>query len=658
MARRGAGRLQDVAAMMAGAEIVPIGGADAAGPAGEALAPAAGGAFPGDDQAAKVERPTIGGRRRKGPAEPELPMLPSGCPVICLGKRGQTYFFLDQLGELVSLAADKVAQKGILSLFGRHAYLVREFWPRFGKPDKTGHAEINGWKVDVASELLMSACAAEGVFDPVGRVRGRGAHLHIDGALILHCGDKLLIGAGTDQLGDGTPRPRVAKWHDPGRIGGFVYPTGPSAPRPATEAADACGAAEILGMLETWRWKRSIDPVLLLGWIGAAMLGGALAWRPNVWVTGDSATGKSTLQAMLEDLFDGGLVQSADASEAGVRQVLGQDTLPVALDEAEAEENSHKINSLVKLARLSTSGTMGLRGGADHKGHQFAIRCCFLFSSVLMPAMLPQDRNRLAILELLQLEDGARPPVRDRAHLKQIGRQLRRRLFDGWGGFESRLEDYRQALGRHGHAGRGADVFGTLLACADLLLGDSGDEGVELWARQLAADQLMELSDEMSNAARCVQHLSSSALPPVAGKAPMSVGRWCLVALIGDEMSAAKDRLGGAGMRVVQRRTREDGKEGFGDPGPDVELPRRLAGSAPIDDLFLAVATTHRGLDPIFHGTPWQGRAGAAGGWGQALRRIKGHIANAKAVRIDGKTQACTMVPLAALVDLGKEAEE
>jgi predicted ATPase len=33
----------------------------------------------------------------------------------------------------------------------------------------------------------------------------------------------------------------------------------------------------------------------VLGWIAAATIGGALDWRPSLWITGDLSTGKSTL---------------------------------------------------------------------------------------------------------------------------------------------------------------------------------------------------------------------------------------------------------------------------------------------------------------------------------------------------------------------------
>ena len=115
------------------------------------------------------------------------------------------------------------------------------------------------------------------------------------------------------------------------------------------------------------------------------MLGGALEWRPMVWVAGDKGTGKSTLQKVVKGVFGrGGLIPAVDASAAGLWQSLGHSSLPVALDEVESEEDNRRNNNLLKLARVAASGGQMLRGGSDHKQASFTVRSCFLFSSILI----------------------------------------------------------------------------------------------------------------------------------------------------------------------------------------------------------------------------------------------------------------------------------
>jgi hypothetical protein len=96
----------------------------------------------------------------------------------------------------------------------------------------------------------------------------------------------------------------------------------------------------------------------------------------------------------------GAVLRTHDATEASIRQVLGKQTLPVFFDELEAEANSDRAMRVIKLARLASSAGVIYRGGSDHQATEFIARSCFYFTSILMPAMLAQDRNRLAILEL------------------------------------------------------------------------------------------------------------------------------------------------------------------------------------------------------------------------------------------------------------------
>jgi ABC-type lipoprotein export system ATPase subunit len=75
-------------------------------------------------------------------------------------------------------------------------------------------------------------------------------------------------------------------------------------------------------------------------WIAAALLGGALRIRPHGWIVGPSGAGKTTLQNFLQELMGDWGVFTEDATEAGVRQLLDQDTLAVMFDEIEAEEDN------------------------------------------------------------------------------------------------------------------------------------------------------------------------------------------------------------------------------------------------------------------------------------------------------------------------------
>jgi hypothetical protein len=577
----------------------------------------------GAQPAPKVGRP-VGGSLE----EPEFPLLPAGCPVIPLGKLEQVCFYLDELRQLIALDPQKHAKQHIRNLFGRRSDLCDEYWPRVdtnGQP--RGHGQ---WHPEIAADILQRACALAGIFDPQGRVFGRGAHRGKNGELILHCGDAVFV-AGEESV-----------FKQPGMIDGMVYPTAPAIPRPDPNEQGTGPGEELLSLYRSWYWARPIvDPMLLLGWTGCALIGGALPWRPHVWVTGSSATGKSTLQKALEYLLDGAALHTQDATEAALRQLLKQQTLPVLFDELEANEDNRRAKAVINLARLASSGGDAHRGGQDHEGHAFKAKTCFLFSSILLPPLLQQDRNRMAILELEKIPKDADAVELDPHKLRELGRQFRRRLIDQWPRLEALLAKYRTALAGVGHGGRSQDQFGALLAVADVLLYNTVDEVfIDEAAGWVAAETLAEKAMELADEEEAVNYLASTVLKGRGGDELEPVSRHILAALQPDG-DRARDRLETYGLRIVQVKREEDGKFLGYDKPKD---------ATPAAELYLAVANAHTQLAGIFEPTRWK-----EGGWTQAFGRIDQAIKRRQVRFAGAKPIWSTLIPLPAILDLAVE---
>jgi hypothetical protein len=575
--------------------------------------------------------------------EPELAMLDPRVPVEPLGKLGMIHFFLDEQKQLIGLDPQKMGKQHIRALFGRKSYLCDQIWPRYSdKTDQAGNPIITGWKPEVAADILMRACADRGIFDPQGRVRGTGAHRDDDGELVLHCGDKIFITG------------PAAGYVDPGLIGRYVYPAGQSRPRPDPVEQDAKVGELLLMMLKAWNWQRPlIDPMLLLGWVGCAMVGGALDWRPHAWVTGGSATGKSTLQKLLRALFDGAAITTGNATEASLRQLLKQQTLPVLFDELEASEDGRRERAVIELARVASSGDQVLRGGQNHEGAEFTVRSCFLFSSILLPHMLIQDKNRLAILELDPLEEGAKAPAIDNAELREFGRRIRRRMVDHWHRLDALIEMYKAALAAKGHGGRSADQFGTMLALADLLLYDAADEEtIAHWADQLKAATLAEKSTELPDEEEILHHLATSFVTQRGGDEPAPIARMIARALDAED-GAARDRLENFGLRIVAVKWNAEGNPGAHTPTAAVAK----------QDLYLAIANNHVGLGRVFGETRWK-----QGTWAQSFSRVRVTFTDGKGEKVERRAVRrvkvrfagapgiwSTLIPLPAILALEPE---
>ena len=597
-------------------------------------------------------------------------VLPDGCPVIPVGTEDGLFYFLTTLGELRALKPDQVANRHIVAMFAPDSQYLLEQWPRRKQVavtddngDKVEDDKGNvlkewittGWHSEDVSNLLMDVCARQGVWNARERVRGMGSWLADDGSLIIHAGSHVLV--------DGM-------WRRPGMYGGMVYPTAPAVPRPANEdqraidvaprlavvlkqrgvevADDITPAQMLLELFKLWAWARpALDPVLFLGWNIAGFMGAANDYRPPAWITGDKATGKSALQRIVGFVHGRGLLQTADASEAAIRQLLGQQSLPVAIDEAEAEEDNRKMLALVKLARLAASSQGNIvRGGADHQAHEFRATSCFLFSSILVPPIPPQDKSRLSVLELNEIPAGLREPAVDKREIEALGAQLRRQVADRWQHWPGVLEAYRDAMiDFGGHGGRIADQFGTLLAASHLVLSNGPPDPEELleWGQMLSIDHLAEASDNADDATRCGYHLLTSPVQLAGHGAPRLVSDWLGDATepnlygpddmeyqdVADRKATAERNLGKVGMRIFVGGA-------SGGAGPNKPVPGRE---------YVAIASNHQGLARIFDQSRWN-----RGVWSQSLGRTPGAVKNYP-IRIAKVNMKATLVPVSALID-------
>jgi len=550
--------------------------------------------------------------------------LPDDCPVIPLGVDRGRFYYLDDKLQLREYGHRDHQRLGILDLFGHQWHRLMDTWPRL---DREGNAV--GWRPERAAEELMAAAKRAGIWNARERVRGAGAWRGEADELILHCGD--LIWRGPAPALTGPAHATAGEWLPPGMIGRYVYPAAEAGPRfcPAAAAGGPGGPAErVLDLLRTWNWRRGeTDARLLLGWIGAAMVGGALDWRSAAWITGGTGHGKSTLLKLVTRIFAGDLVSVSDASAAGIWQKLGYATLPVAIDELEAEEDNRRSSAVIKLARQAASGGLVLRGGADHSGAEFVARSCFLFSSVLIPPLLGQDRSRLAILELGELA-GSKPPALEPEHLAALGAQLRRRLADHWSRFGHVLEAYRAALIERKHNARGADQFGTLLACADVLLHNAmpDSDSLDALAEALAADSLGEAEDTGRDEERCRDYLLTSSIDPFRSGARRTIGDWLWQAAgkggFNTDVAEANKVLGTYGLKVI----------------------------GPAGDQWVCIAHYHKGLSEIYAGSQWAGRSGSLGGWVQPWRRLDGAGGTRDPIWFSGGSGRAVKVPLASVM--------
>jgi hypothetical protein len=584
----------------------------------------------------------------KGGAVWDVMALPDDCPVIPLGHLAGVNYVLDHARQLRPLSAD--CRKGeVMMLFGHVGigWLV-ETYPQYAAPKGNELPYVKGFDQTKVQEALIAASSRKGLFDPQGRTRGRGAHPGESGELVLHCGDRVLVAGVRSTTGAIKP----PKQFDAGLVGRHVYPALPEITPPAASAATTALGQDVLGWVRKWRWSDPSTPVLVVGFLMAAMFGGALKWRPHMWIVGPSGAGKSTLQEMMRALLGAWAVFTEDATEAGLRQLLNQDTLGVMFDEFEpSESNKAVMDKVVRLARLASSGGAALRGSAEGKAAGFVARSCFLFSSIQYQAMEAQDRNRIAVVALSKIPEKTERLKLPKA-LPEWGDQLRRRFIEQWHRFDETLAAYQGEMFNQGFSAREQDTYGTLLACADMVLHDGIPDPLTLtddadrvrdYVGTLAPSLDRSRGESEDNATRCLRRLASHRLPAKSGQDQRQVSEWIgqafaeLVAGM-DLRQLAQQKLISHGMAIVVPPE---------NPASESGGAKAVRGDAHLE-LHVAVAgKDHQGITEIFAGSLW-----AAGMWAQTLATIPGARASKK-VRL-GADGRCVTIPISEFIDVAE----
>ncbi len=569
----------------------------------------------------------------------ERPPFPMGGPVRCLGIQSDLSgsircYYLDSIGQILSLDANnRHGKNAMIALYGPASDWLEENWPQWSKPireyDKSEKkwieiepSKIIGFDQAEVSRAHIEECVRKGIFDPTGKLRGRGAHRSEAGNLILHLGDVLMM-----PLEDGEGNFQKYLYHDPGEYGGHVYPAAAKSTRPSRTRIGPEAGQAVLAQLGTWTYRRPLlDQMLLLGGIAASMVGGFLAWRPTMWIVGPRGSGKSTLdgepsptEGFIGHLLGAARMNSSGVTEAAIRRQLANSTVPVFIDELEPKASDEKVRGTIELARVAAGGSKQHRVGVDMQVQEFTLRSCFWFSSILQVPLESSDHSRIVTIELMPIKGQLDKPDFYRDKTADLGSRLLRRMVDRAVDLDQVIARYATALGKRGLDSRAQSVYGTLLGCAHAALYDElpDDEIVNEWALRLDPRQLVEAAAAASDEQACLDHLVFSQVQARGGDLRVSLGSWIADeiahAKVNNETGTAGRQLQQIGLKLVSAKLLElvDGPDGAQTP--------RWGAQAYVsgEPGWIAIAWKHRGLDPMFQDSKWRG-----GVWRQQLARV------------------------------------
>lgn len=352
---------------------------------------------PDEQAAAKPRR-----KRAKPDADPAPPsprvFNPLEWPFKFLGYNDSVYYYLPHSSrQIVPLGACQHTRLNLMQLAHSTFWLEK--------------AATSKYQVDW--EQCAEACMAEsrkvGIFDPA-IIRGRGCWLDKD-RFVFHTGRSLLVDGVQTQLAE-----IQSDYCYEHRIDLKYQPVAP---------ATAAQGKQVLNLIKMLNWKTQMAAPLIAGWCFIAPICGVLLWRPHVWVSGVAKSGKSWIinNIVGELLGEHAIRPQGSTSEAGLRQHIQSETLPVLYDEAESNDplGMERMQKILELIRSSSSTGKGqiLRGTQHGKpGHNFLIQSCFCLASIGVAAVDIADISRITVCELYR-----RPESEREAHFKAVSNE-------------------------------------------------------------------------------------------------------------------------------------------------------------------------------------------------------------------------------------------
>lgn len=357
--------------------------------------------------------------------------LRGGNPVIAKSHRSR--------GRIISTEILTIkSRKDSLATLAASADLASIAADEAGRPD---------W--DRVFDCLRNACESQGVFH-IAEERGAGVWRDEKGRPFLHDGTQCFRRGSAFYVPD---------YH------GFRMPAA------AWSAADMrTGANALYTAIEAS--FGAYAAAMITGWSVAGFLGGALPWRPHLWVTAPADTGKTTLARAMERIL-GDACRANDGSigtEAGSRGSIENSACAIVLDETEAGHDA--VRGLIALARSSAQGRTATKGTADLGKRQFMLMSPMYFSSISSLPLADADATRIMNVELVPTGVAPAGVFYDDALLDALGGNILAGILEDWPALSSAIEQ------AHGDVVKLADgkwrmqnTIGTLIGLARWVTG-------------------------------------------------------------------------------------------------------------------------------------------------------------------------------------------
>jgi len=371
-------------------------------------------------------------------------------PFKILGPNAEYFFYLQgENGQIFRVKQGSLNTGHMMNL------APLEFWEdMFGYETKTRGIVISWIN---AQNVLIRESNKKPPFD-INKIRGRG---------IWQDGDKLVIHTGKELI-YGERKIKITKYSPNGHVYERINEL-----KLNIKKLDI-GSFEILQVkncIEKLSINTALEKMFLLGWCVLAPFGGALSWRPHIWLTGSSGSGKTAVLTMiiLKMLGDFKLYAEGGSTAAGIFQKLkkNNDSFPVVHDEVD-KKGTGSIEAELEIVRScsSTQGKM-YKGTAGQDGIEYHFNSMFCLSSVNTILNQKSDRSRFSVINITKNENinwkEFRREIRN-TFTDEMCEKIRSLFFYNWNTAKKTIENFKDAAGTYCGDQRTGDQVGTLMA--------------------------------------------------------------------------------------------------------------------------------------------------------------------------------------------------
>lgn len=517
------------------------------------------------------------------------------------------WFYSAKAKSAVSLSSSRLGKPSeLVTLLAE-----TEWWlGQFGADKMSGD-----WMLAI-SEALSSACYAIGYFDST-IVRGRGVWRDRDRTCI-HVGDALYL--------DGERHPITYPDVD------HVYELRPRIHLNGDEPMPASEAHKVLQFYKSLGWSRPHYATLAAGWSVVSLLSGALSWRPHIAILGPAGGGKTYVMATTKALHGGFSINvTSGTTEAALRSSLCDDSIPVYLDESEADgpKGKARMDDILQLMRAASANTDAVirKAKAGGGGYiEYRPRFCAALAAIRNPITSIADVGRVTVLQIQ-----ARPQAEFQRVIKPLAAEITRdsftkrfraRVFDRAPEILQAIDVFVAAASEKFEDQRLGDQIGTLMGGAWGLGRDRlptlEEARAELDARDWS-DQT-QIQAEHSDEEGCLAYVMTTMLPV---ETPTWRGR---VSVHDLALKAGGDQLALGDLDGVV--TADSAVRALGNAGLRVQDGRLL------------IQNSHPELARIMAHSPYPTN------WGAVLARLGNATKTPTPVRVLGNQSRGVLVPL------------